>query len=375
MLEIKENNKKNINKEERETNIEILRIIAMCMITLHHFALYTGIIYGTEISKKIIYGIFCLVLGKIGVGIFVLITGYFLIDKKFSFKRLFKVWFQVFFYSVELYIVFALLGKTEWMTIKDIIKIFMPITYNQYWFMTTYVYLILLTPLINKFVSSLDKEQFKRVLILLTILLVIIPTIIYNNSMMSNINTLVTLIVFAYLYMIAGYIKKYELSFLKGRKVINILIFLIGYILAVILEIVTKKLAIENPNYEGMFSYYRELNSLPIVLCYISLFYIFKDMKMKNNKFINYIAKISLPVYLIQDNNLFRMPLWKEIFYILETDGKIKIILTGIIAIIILYLISVIIEFFRVQLLEKPIIKTKLFEKLSNKVDEIYNII
>lgn len=358
-------------KVARESNIEILRIIAMCMITLHHFVLNTGITEGTEISRKMIYGIFCGVSGKIGVGLFVIITGYFLVDSKFSFKRILKLWFQVFFYSVAIYVIFYFLGRTDWMQKKDIIKIFMPIGYNQYWFITTYMYLMLIAPLINKLIESLNKEGYKKVLILLTIILVIVPTVLYNNNMIGNTTTPITLIIFSYLYMLAGYMKKYEIYFFKNHFARNILIFILGYIMSMLLSIIGKKIG--DPYYLDMFSYYRELNSLPIVLCYVSLFYIFKDWKFKSNAVINGIAKVSLPVYLIQENNFVREPIWKEIFYILETDGRMKILLTGIIAIVVLYSISIIVELFRVNLLEKPIMKMKSINKLSEKVDNFYN--
>lgn len=69
----------------RNSSIELLRIISMILIVFHHFAFHGGFKWQTNsvtISHfwyNFIYGG-----GKIGVNIFVLISGYFLIDRKTS---------------------------------------------------------------------------------------------------------------------------------------------------------------------------------------------------------------------------------------------------------------------------------------------------
>lgn len=88
--------------QNRNSSIELLRIISMILIVFHHFAFHGGFKWQTNsvtISHfwyNFIYGG-----GKIGVNIFVLISGYFLIDRKtsvFSYiRRILKFWGQVFF--------------------------------------------------------------------------------------------------------------------------------------------------------------------------------------------------------------------------------------------------------------------------------------
>lgn len=72
---------KAIKKKNRDSNIELLRIIAMCLIIFHHMALNTGIVDGYSINGNMIFGIIGGIGGKIGVVIFLLITGYFSINK------------------------------------------------------------------------------------------------------------------------------------------------------------------------------------------------------------------------------------------------------------------------------------------------------
>ena len=43
--------------KKRDSNIELLRIIAMCLIIFHHMALNTGIVEGYNINTNMIFGI------------------------------------------------------------------------------------------------------------------------------------------------------------------------------------------------------------------------------------------------------------------------------------------------------------------------------
>lgn len=166
-------------KKNRDSNIELLRIIAMCLIIFHHMALNTGIVDGYTVNGNMIFGIIGGIGGKIGVVIFLLITGYFSINKNFSFKKVFILWLQIFCYSVGFMLVFRLTGIEKWSKV-DTIKTFFPLAYNQYWFITVYLYILLLAPFINKFLNSLSKENYNKLLAILTIIFAVIPTIFYS---------------------------------------------------------------------------------------------------------------------------------------------------------------------------------------------------
>ena len=145
---------KEMIKKERKSNIELLRIISMCLIIYHHFSLNLGIIEGYDISKTMIFGILGGIGGKIGVVCYVLTTGYFSVEKDFNVKRVFKLWLQIFCYSVGFMLFFRITG-IEKLNNVDTIKTFFPFAYNQYWFMTAYLYLMVLTPFINKLLNVL----------------------------------------------------------------------------------------------------------------------------------------------------------------------------------------------------------------------------
>lgn len=76
---------------KRNSNIELLRLIAMAFITVHHFAIW-GYFIGKEVhtvQPNTVWLQFLEIFGKIGVDLFILITGYFAINPRPTFQ---KVW-------------------------------------------------------------------------------------------------------------------------------------------------------------------------------------------------------------------------------------------------------------------------------------------
>ena len=128
--------KKNNDISNRKSNIELLRIIAIIMIIAHHYCLYGGWskVSGLSINNAILD--FLVIGGKIGVAIFVLISGYFGINSEFKIKKLINTVLQVLFYSI----LFGLLNIIidGWVGWKAFIKICFPITFSVYWFIIVF---------------------------------------------------------------------------------------------------------------------------------------------------------------------------------------------------------------------------------------------
>ena len=365
---------KEMIKKERKSNIELLRIISMCLIIYHHFSLNLGIIEGYDISKTMIFGILGGIGGKIGVVCYVLTTGYFSVEKDFNVKRVFKLWLQIFCYSVGFMLFFSITG-IEKLNNVDTIKTFFPFAYNQYWFMTAYLYLMVLTPFINKLLNVLKQQDYKKMIVVLTIFLVIIPTIFYTSGMIGSTLTPIGVILFVYLYIIGGYIKLYGLKFFENKKAKNMFLIVLGYVIITCLVLIGKKLEQYNVFWNKIFEYYRELNSIFILIPSISLFYIFKEIDIGCNKIINYFASISLGVYLFHESNFMRYRLWHEILTIEKIQKLPGGVITGlVISIVSFYAITAFIEFFRINLIEKNILKSKTINRLFNKINNYMSI-
>ncbi len=100
------------NNKFRQSNIELLRIIAMFLIIAHHYAIHSGFNFSTTaITINRLWVQFLQIGGKIGVNVFILIFGYFLIySKTIKTTKILKLWGTVLFYSYTFLILFTIMG-------------------------------------------------------------------------------------------------------------------------------------------------------------------------------------------------------------------------------------------------------------------------
>ena len=150
----------------RQSNIELLRIIAMLMILgLHVNFMALGGTSSEEIRNlpmqslmRILSENICIV----GVNIFVLISGWFGIN--FKNKGICNFIFQSLFFSVILFIPFITTGKIDANRI-NIMSAFL-LYKNAYWFFWAYIVLYIISPILNTFIENTDKATIRKVLIL-----------------------------------------------------------------------------------------------------------------------------------------------------------------------------------------------------------------
>lgn len=363
-------------KKTRESNIEMLRIIAIFFILLHHYALYNSL-YNLEVSNINKYiGIILFSLGKIGVNIFILITGYFSIQKNFSIKKLIKLWLEVIFYSVGITLIFVISGRVQ-LNFKEIIKIIFPISFNMYWFITIYIILYVLMPFVNRYANKVNKEQYQKLLFILFVLCVGLYSIMYSSKTYSMNESLPfsNIIFYILVYLIGGYIRLYGIEKIESiscKRTIEytLLIFCVFIIFLVVSKIIDYKY---NKLGNVLFWYTRS-NSIFVFILSILTFYSFKKIKLKEIKIINLLASSCFGIYLIQSHTFMAgKKLYKDIIH---TEYFVKsplLIVQAIASIIAIFFIGSCIDLIRQNVIEKRIIKIKKFDKFFDKIDRLFN--
>lgn len=345
-------------KKIRDSNLELLRIIAMCLIVLHHaiihgafhniqnfdFIYFQNNIINFTISNVLIFG------GKVGVTIFILITGYFSKSISFSYKRLIPIFLQTLFYSLVGLSIGLLTGQK--IAIFTILKQFLPVIFSQYWFITCYIVIILLSPFVIILLKNLNSKEN---LILFTILLfinIIIPSLL-PKSLGIVINDFFALIlIFITGYLINSYKDKLDLI-LKNRKIIVIFSFLFYVSSVLFIELVA--ILLKSEVFKKAF-WYSSLSSILVFTFSIGIFLVFKELKIKSSHLINNISSLMFGVYLIHDNIFIKNILWNNIFDLYDslslntTFFLFKIIFS---VLSILFLCSIV-ELIRKQFFSKP---------------------
>lgn len=338
-------------KQMRNSNFEILRIISMIMIIAHHYVVRGLTTIELEYSFNRYIAGFLSLGGKLGVTVFILISGYFMVDSKFTLSKLLKLIGEVWFYSVSIGLLFIFVLPTSTpIGLKSCIKMCFPIAYDAYWFMTAYVILMCISPLLNIIISNIDETMHKKILLVATMILYVVPTILPRAHYGLSVNFGQCVII----YMYAGYIKKYVDMTNKGWKK-HLLMAIVLYLIVVFSNV----LLIFLGNYleVGIFTQNSEhlakLYSPFILIAGIELFIAFAKMKAYQNRVINVLANATLGIYLIHDNNLFREYLWGMLCKNPEWYASKYMLLHAIISILAVYVVCTIIDLLRQATVEK----------------------
>lgn len=282
------------NGKQRNSNLELLRIVSMLFVVLSHYSVYEPWqnLQTASIPLSVACSIYRL-LGEIGVDLFVLITGYFLINRKDNFgnavKRVAKLWTEVWFYSILTCIIGIIYLKDT--SLKEIITSVFPIIFNKYWFVTAYVMLMLLVPFINKVVGSLDKKEYLTLLIFITIFAGVFP-IIGNRIFGQETGFSILLAV----YLFGGYIRKYGLKIKVPSIYIYVLIIVIYMGMLSSLVILGKLTSFSGHFDRFMYGIFPLIEAVLIFLLVI-------ELKPFTNKSINVIASSVFSTYLVTQNH------------------------------------------------------------------------
>ena len=278
----------------RDSKMEILRILSMIMIVMHHIACHGGYVFDGDVPafNRIWVNLFEIG-GKVGVNIFVMLSGYFLIKGSFHWKKVLRLVMVVFFYSALIYFCFLIAGKTEFRW-GDFFHKMLPIMFNEYWFITAYVITYLLSPFLNKLVNSLKEKELLTLLAILITIQSVVPLFAY--SYLSNVGWFLTI------YLAGAFVRLYGEKWLS-KTTINILVFVITYLIIFVVE------AFSSWSIAAMYT-------IPCFVATLSLFCAFAFSKKHfSNKFVNVISATTLGIYLIHDNNLIRGFLWRELLH------------------------------------------------------------
>ena len=151
-------------RTERNSSIELLRIIAMLMILSHHFVLHNGSPLSTFplTPAREIFSFVFLSGGKIGVVIFFSISTWFFISSEQSVKKNFKrIWLmerELLFWSLTLLIVF-LLFRRSLLSPSTMLSSLLPVITNLWWYATAYASFLAILPFLQYALLSIGPKK------------------------------------------------------------------------------------------------------------------------------------------------------------------------------------------------------------------------
>ena len=327
-----------MNNKTRSSNIELLRIVAMLMIIAYHIILHCVNVQLVNVTsiEKLQNGWFnqpmffkqlmalemMMPFGLVGNAIFILISGYFLIDREIDMLKISKkLLSQLLFAATALVLASALFIRNYANTdVSENLFSYIRIQYfNKMSWFVGYYFIIMLVAFcfLNRFIATLDRKKYLG--FLFTILA--ISQLSWSGSLLDDLaKGLRTVVIGVFLYSLGGYIKKYN----PFEKVRGYVIFLVIILINILIGISYHNIVMGKIQ---AYYYNQTVQSVPateftqsipkfdnysivVVILGICIFELFRRINLPSLKILNGIAKATFMIYLIHDNG-FAYSLWE----------------------------------------------------------------
>ena len=290
----------------RQANIELLRIVAMLMVVVLHYLVKgqaaVSLVDNTDVVNVVLWLVKALCI--VTINVYVLISGYFLGEAKWRISRLVNLWLQTLCYSIGVPVVCLVLGvgEVEQWGLYDWINVLLPVQMEHYWFVTAYVIMYLFVPVLSAGVKHMTKKQHQLViaglLLVFSIPKTVIPIYIPIDQYGYDFGW------FLCLFMIAAYIRLYDISFFN-KKTKALLVYFAAVCgiwgISVVCGILSRKGLPLAYMMDMAYCY----NHILVLIAAVALFYLFKLIRIPQGKLATVICKISsytLGVYLLHEN-------------------------------------------------------------------------
>lgn len=308
--------------KKRESGIELLRLISMFMIVISHVLMslcyvsayvsdtsYVLPIYNTSFDIRILTLVFIRHFGNLGTTVFFICSAWFLIDKeKVDKKKWLRLLLDNWVISVLIFLSVLIVNQGE--IVMNPVYCFLPFLYGNNWFISCYLILLVIAPFLNMIIRAISKKTLFRLSIFMSATMVLMGYVLLRDFFASP------LVVWFVVYFVIAYIKLYKQEF-ASRTITGIGLFLAGLIglLGTILASEALAKAADAPRI-AVLDYNIDCNPFIIVMAF-GLFTLFRKCHFKN-QVINYLASLTLFVYLIHENIIlrkcYRPLIWKEIY-------------------------------------------------------------
>lgn len=321
--------------QKRESNIELLRIVAMVLVLVVHASFRSLGNPNIDDLSSSPWNTFLRVLSEsfsiVCVNVFILISGWFGIKVKMS--RFFCFLFQVYFLEVFVYILYLIFGKIETIHFRDWMNILLC---NDYWFVRAYIILYIFAPALNAFIVNTAKRQIEWFLFSFYVI-----QTLFDFWWGSTFKAGYSGLSFMGLYMLARYLRLYPNKISQQNKYIDMTIYLIVTMLMTFLAIIQIYI-------QGNVEWFYYYDSPFVILAAVFLLLFFTKLSIQN-KVINWIATSCFAAYIIHCCPLFFQKYLDTIKYWFIQEKTITFVCYTAIWIFVVFSLSILIDKVRIM--------------------------
>ncbi|MBU5428778.1 acyltransferase [Kineothrix sp. MSJ-39] len=340
--------KKCLTVGARNSNLELLRIFMIISIIAHHYVVNSGVTLEFDYNRLNFNMIFLQIVGMWGrtaINTFTIITGYFSVKKGTSVRKILKLYFTIKFWSFLSAILFHCTGY-YCLDAQGLYKLILNVVYDvNVGYIGTMMILMLAIPILNVLANNMTKKQYQYLILLILGYFMVMATFLEHDTFNFT-GWLISA------YMIGGYLRLYPL------KYDNIKMGLLGICVSVLLmcvSILYVDFIASKHGFDSAYYMVSNCNKLLPILASVSLFFLFKNLKIKNSKIINTIASATFGVLIIHANSdTMRKFLWVTVFNCVEHYYTKWMPIYVCLVVLGIYVVCVILELLRMKYIEKP---------------------
>lgn len=223
-----------------------------------------------------------------------------------------------------------------------------------WWFVEVYLVILLVYPILNTAIE----EMSKKVLLFVSILFGLALTI---NGCFNQLNFYNDLIAFLFTYFSVGYLSKIDYSRFMGipaNRFVMLGIYIVLYLATTIITIKIKHMPIDLEQGNSIIKLLIGKYCIFQYIMGLSIFLVFKDIKISHNRVINKIATLTFYVFLLHETVM--MIFWKKgilspMINAYDWGGRVSFAIWLIIYIICCFVAAAIIKFLYDRILKDSI--------------------
>ena len=278
------------------------------------------------------------------INVFLLITGFFMCRKEFGWQKVINFLCLMVFYRWAIYAVFLFTGY-ESFSVTEFVKtiLFVPLDFGR-GFSSSFLGLYLLVPFLNKAIQNFEKKDFQHLILTLVFLFTVLSSF-FLNSAFEYIGW------YATVYLIGAYLRLYPIGFLKNTKTcffLSAASLALCYASVIFISFAGAKLNKNLPVYW----FVNDSDKILAIVTAISLFCLFKNLKIGHIKIINTLAASTFGILLIHaSSDTMRNWLWNDVMHSAEAYSQKMFPLYAFGAVLAVYSACFAIDFIRKQIL------------------------
>lgn len=295
--------------KKRVVSIELLRMLAMMMVVMLHYLDKGNVLPALTgemgLNGYVAWGLESLSI--VAVNVYMLISGYFLVESGFKPGRLVELLCQVLFYTILVPVVLFAVGILEpgYFNVYHILRDILPVQMEQYWFITAYVIMYLFSPVLRIAAKAMKQEQLKGTVIALLLFFSVSKTILPVELAIDKAGN--DGIWFLCVFLVAAYVRLYGIPFFEGKRAVfrGLLCYLVGCVGIFCLTFAVRMVYLKTGSLDHFIKIGFDYNHLLNLFAAVGLFYGFLHLKISSEgyfaKVIYALAPYSLGVYLLHE--------------------------------------------------------------------------